>query len=106
MLKTAGNAAAFGLFSATTPIEEDRGKPHRVITSDGVLQIHTGTPERPGPWAFPPGAALVEGSGRLLLTLLIHEIRVRGGAVIQADTDGVFVAATPGGDEIDVAGRS
>jgi len=88
MLKVAANSGAFGLFAATTPVE---GKPpFRVLTADGVVTVRQGTPERPGPWAFPPSAALVEGAGRLLLTLLVHEVRVRSGVAVQADTDGCF----------------
>jgi hypothetical protein len=43
----------------------------------------------------------VEGAGRLLLTLLIHEVRVRGGMLAQVDTDGGFIVATPDGGPID-----
>jgi hypothetical protein len=97
MLKVASVAGAFGLFSATVPVDDaERGTRHRVTTSDGIVTVDK-APERPGPWAFPPGAALVEGAGRLLLTLLMHEVRIRGGVVVQADTDGCFIAATRNG---------
>ena len=102
LLKVASVAGAFGMFSATTPIEEGAGKPHKVITSDGIAVATSGTPERPGPFAFPPAAALVEGAGRLLLTLVLHEVRTRGGTFAQADTDGTFIVATPDGGEIEV----
>ncbi len=93
MLKVASVAGVFGMFSATTPIADVKpGMSHRVITADGVITVDQGTPERPGPWAFPPAAALVEGSGRLLLTLLMHEVRRRGGSMVQVDTDGGFIA--------------
>jgi hypothetical protein len=106
MLKVASVAGAFGMFAATTPIEGKRGTPHRVLTSDGPVTLTTGTPERPGPWAFPPAAALVEGAGRLLLTLLLHEVRIRGGTTSQVDTDGGFIVATPQGGLLDLAGSS
>ena len=100
MLKVAANAAAFGLFSATTPITAKPGTKHRVITSEGTLTLEEGTPERPGAWSFPPAAALVEGAGRLLLTLLLHEVRIRGGSFVQFDTDGGFILATPKGGDV------
>ena len=102
VLKTAAVAAAFGMFIATT-VRPDHvaGTPHRVITSDGIRTTDRGRAERPGPWAFPPAAALVQGAGRLLLTLLMHEARVRGGAFMQVDTDGGFIFATPEGGQSD-----
>ena len=104
MLKVASVAGAFGMFSASTPLDVKPGTRHRVITSDGAVTLRHGTPERPGPWAFPPAAALVEGAGRLLLTLLVHEARVRGGQVVQADTDGAFIVATADGGLLDEEG--
>lgn len=101
MLKVASVAGAFGMFSASTPLDVKPGTRHRVITSDGILALDRGTPERPGPWAFPPAAALVEGAGRLLLTLFMHEVRVRAGALMQVDTDGGFIVATPDGSLLD-----
>jgi len=101
MLKVASVAGAFGMFCASTPLDVKPGTRHRVITADGIVTLDRGTPERPGPWAFPPAAALVEGAGRLLLTLLVHEARVRGGIAAQIDTDGGFIVATAEGGLID-----
>jgi hypothetical protein len=94
-LKIASVAGAFGMFAATIPRDDVKpGTPFRVLTSDGVVTVRTGTAERPGPWAFPAAAALVEGAGRLLLTLMMHEVRRRGGVLAQVDTDGGFIVAT------------
>jgi hypothetical protein len=64
LLKTASVASAFGMFMATTlrPEFTPGTAHHRVITSEGVVTLNEGRAERPGPWAFPPGAALVEGA--------------------------------------------
>ena len=98
MLKIASVAGAFGLHIATTVrVDVEPGTPHRVLTADGIVTLREGRAERPGPWAFPPAAAIVEGIGRLLLTLLIHEVRGRGGSFVQFDTDGGFILATPEG---------
>jgi hypothetical protein len=106
MLKVASVAGAFGMFAATIPRSDAKpGTRHRVITADGVATLDHGTAERPGPWAFPPPAALVEGAGRLLLTLLMHEVRALGGDMVQVDTDGGFIVATPEGGFIDQDGR-
>jgi hypothetical protein len=102
MLKVASVAGAFGMFAATTPVEAKAGTTHRVLTADGPVTLTVGTPERPGPWAFPPAAALVEGAGRLLLALLMHEVRIRGGTLAQVDTDGGFIVATPDGGPLDL----
>jgi hypothetical protein len=107
MLKVASLAAVFGMFAASTPRSDAKpGTPHRIITSDGIITVTTGTPERPGPFAFPPAAALVEGAGRLMLTLFMHEVRVRGGVIPQVDTDGGFIIATPEGGAIDDEDRA
>ncbi len=101
LLKIASVAGAFGMFSATVPRDDvPPGSTWRLITSDGIRSTDRGTPERPGPWAFPPAAALVEGAGRLLVTPLMHEVRLRGGAMVQVDTDGGFIVATPSGGQI------
>ena len=102
MLKVAANAGAFGMFSATTARDDVKpGTAHRLYTSDGIVSVRESTAERPGPWAFPLAAALVEGGGRLLLSLLLHEVRGRGGTAVQVDTDGGFIIATPNGSRID-----
>jgi hypothetical protein len=107
VLKIASVAGAFGMFAATVPLSHPKpGTPHRVVIADGIITLDHETPERPGAWAFPPGAALVEGTGRLLLTLLMHEVRIRGGAMVQVDTDGGFIAATCEGELIDVEGEA
>ncbi len=92
MLKVACASCAFGMYIASHPDPglSDRG----IITSRGVLKAEKGTPERPGAWAFPPAGALVQGAGRLLLTLVLHEVRLRGGHPVQVDTDGAFIQAT------------
>ena len=101
MLKIASVAGAFGMSMATTVRQHIKpGAAHRVITSDGIITLREGQAERPGSWAFPPAAALVEGAGRLLLTLLLHEVRIRGGSFVQFDTDGGFILATPDGGEV------
>src|SRR5439155_1922093 len=69
LLKIASVAGAFGMFSATVPRDDaPKGSRWRVVSADGVRTLDEGKPERPGPWAFPPAAPLVEGAGRLLLT--------------------------------------
>ena len=107
MLKVASVAGAFGMFSATVPRDDaSPGDRWKVIAADGIKTIDKGHPERPGPWAFPPAAALVEGSGRLLLTLLMHEVRRRCGVLTQADTDGGFIVSTPEGGPIEIEGTT
>jgi hypothetical protein len=101
MLKVAANSGAFGLWIASTTRDDvQSGTAHRVITSEGVLTLHEGRAEQPGPWAFPQ--PLVEGAGRLLSKLLLHEVRVRGGVMVQVDTDGGFIVATPDGGRVDL----
>jgi hypothetical protein len=107
MLKVASLAAVFGMYAASTPRSDAKpGTPHQIIAADGMITVTAATPERPGPYAFPPGAALVEGAGRLTLTLLMHEVRVRGGEMPQVDTDGGFILATPEGGPVDDEDRA
>ncbi len=98
MLKIASVSAAFGMYLASYP-DASLGLPHQVITSDGLVTLNEGTPERAGAWAFPPAGALAEGFGRLLLTLVLHEARVRGVSPVGADTDGAFLSALRRGEQ-------
>ena len=56
--------------------------------------------EKPGPWCFPPMAALMAAGGRCLLVMVETEVRARGGVIAQRDTDGALIVASPHGGQI------
>ena len=64
-------------------------------------------PESPGPFTFPPVAALIPAGARLTLALLEHLVREAGGELAACDTDGALIVASrsagllacPGGAE-------
>jgi len=58
--------------------------------------IGTGS-ERPGPWCFPPMAAVMAAGSRCLLAMVEARVRNIGGVVAQRDTDGVLIVAAPEG---------
>jgi hypothetical protein len=59
--------------------------------------------ERPGPLCFPPLASTVASGCRCLLALVDHEFDRLGGSAPYKDTDGLIVAAHPGGNDGQVA---
>jgi hypothetical protein len=59
--------------------------------------------ERPGPLCFPPLASTVASGCRCLLALVDEEFGRLGGVAPYKDTDGLIVAAHPGGNDGQVA---
>lgn len=114
-LKLFANSGSYGIFS------EFVAKPH-AETDRRVIDVTTGadsfessqtTTEEPGAWCFPPIAATITGSARLMLALLERAVVDAGGWWVFCDTDSMAVIVDdagslipcPGGPNRDVSGR-
>ena len=97
-LKLLANTISYGLparFDA-----EPRSKPINVEVAWPDREpepAKTKRPERPGPFTFPPVAALVPAGARLTLALLEHFVREAGGELAACDTDGALIVASRSG---------
>lgn len=110
-LKGIAVAASSGL-PAQVLDDEPSSKPKPTLAWDPLnpdnaepTLVSTEIVERPGTWYFPPVAAGVTASARLLLHLCRGAFEAEGGTVAYWDTDSLFVVTTPfGGETIPLSG--
>jgi hypothetical protein len=78
---------------------EQRAEPEsvRVFSGENSFETTSSVVEPPGPWYFPPFAALITAAGRLLLALLECCVRERGGSYMLCDTDSLMIVASEHG---------
>lgn len=114
-LKIFANTGAYGIFiEANLPLVPPN-EPERVLVfGHGTPFEHETTHfETPGPYFFPPMAALITAGARLMLALVERLVLDRGGALVFCDTDSAAIVATqsggllpcPGGQQRTVDGR-
>jgi hypothetical protein len=106
-LKVLANSTSYGI--AAEFVRQEVPNPVTVIVRSGDTEFTntTGTPEEPGPFCFPPLAAVITGAARLMLAVLEREVTNRGGSYVFCDTDSMAIVADksgalhlcPGGDE-------
>jgi len=97
---------------AGLPIQINDDEPTVGERSQRVFDFRTGEPEewgvhvmeKPGDWYFPPLAAAITATARLLLHLVIEMVRVAGGTVAYWDTDSVLIVALPEGGLVPAPG--
>jgi len=100
-LKTLGNSGSYGLFVEV--ISEGHASPTAVKVCSGEVAFDSPSlsiVERPGPWYFPPLAALITAGGRLLLTMLECSVRDLGGTYLFCDTDSLCIVASMRGGSV------
>ena len=83
LLHAVANSLVWG-----NPCRFDPLVPQRKGTDPGVFKSNG---EKPGPYCFPPVAAVVSAGPRLLLSILKRAVDERGGHVVYRDTDSSFV---------------
>ncbi len=111
-LKILANAGSYGLFVEVNPervgIDAKTGKPARaklrVFAGERVFETTSEVVERPGPWYFPPFAALITAAGRLLLTLLERTVTDASGTYLLCDTDSMGIIASEHGELVPCVG--
>jgi len=87
------------------PIQVNDDEPTKGLRPQQAFDPKTGEPtmlgvevlETPGDWYWPPLAAAVTTTARLLLHLVIEMLHTAGGVVAYWDTDSVLVVALPEG---------
>ena len=97
-LKIIANSGAYGLFVQL----DERPERAKLDVFSGVHYHHQSIKEleAPGPWYFPPLAALITSGGRLLLAMAEKCVTNAGGTWLFCDTDSIAVVASKTDKEI------
>lgn len=96
-LKIVANSTSYGIW-----VEIDIEDGERPVTAYGTETRRAIIPhgEKPGRYYFPPLAALITSAGRLMLSLLEGEIRLRGGLSAFCDTDSLAIVSSEKGGAV------
>ena len=96
-LKTVANAGSYGIFAQMDRKELPAGKRAEVelwgIAGEPFTN-RVATPEEPGPYCFPPLAALITAAAKLMLALLESVVTARGGSYVFCDTDSMAIVSS------------
>src|SRR2546425_743507 len=105
-LKILANAGAYGIWAELNKVRYGRNNAKRLHIYSGEFErVDSVTEiERPGPWYFPPVAALITAGGRLLLALLERMVTAAGGTYMATDTDAMSIVSTEKGGLVPCAG--
>jgi hypothetical protein len=99
-LKVLANSGSYGIFAEMNR-EDLPAKQRETVTVYGLdepFAAQTAAPEEPGPFCFPPIAALIPAAARLMLALLERCVTDADGSYAFCDTDSMaFVATESGG---------
>jgi DNA polymerase type B, organellar and viral len=108
LLKILANAGAYGIWAELNKESSGRNdlKQFHVYCGGQEFTETTSSFEKPGPWYFPPVAALITGAGRLLLALLERMVTDLGGTYLMTDTDSMAIVSTEKGGLVPCAGGS
>jgi len=97
-LKIFGSATSYGILAEY--VRHERHDPVAVTVhgdGDQPFAVKTMTPEEPGPFCFPPLAAVITAEARLMVGLLERCVRDAGGGYVFCDTDSMGIVADPSG---------
>lgn len=111
-LKIMANAGSYGVFVETNveelPDEGENSSREMDLwasnKNEGSHLLTTTSPETPGPFSFPPLAAMITAGSRLLLALIQYEVQKRNGAYAFCDTDSLAVVSHPEGGTFSIHG--
>ena len=98
-LKVLANSGSYGIYAEMNR-QELPGRQQADVTVFGAgdpFTCKTKAPEMPGPFCFPPIAALIPAAARLMLALLERCVRDADGAHAFCDTDSMAIVATETG---------
>ncbi|MDP9365600.1 MAG: DNA polymerase, partial [Chloroflexota bacterium] len=99
-LKVLANSGAYGIFVESNPEELPAGESAPVAVygpDDSPFAARAQRPETPGPFSFPPVAALITAGARLVLALVERLVTDAGGVHAFCDTDSMAIVATEAG---------
>jgi hypothetical protein len=101
-LKTTGNGTAYGIWAELNRVEQPRGRKLPVIVhGQPTFECETAYPERPGPYYFPPVAALIASGARLMLATLETLVTDADGTYAFCDTDSMAIVSSEHGGSLD-----
>src|SRR5579884_3984986 len=94
-LKILANAGCYGIYAEVNRVLSSKNDRKKIgIFSGDERGTETScTVETPGPWYFPPVAALITAGGRLLLAILERMVADAGGTYLMCDTDSMAIVA-------------
>jgi hypothetical protein len=98
-LKVIANASSYGILAQRDPSDLP-GRETAAVEVYGALGTFataTAKPERPGPYFFPPIAALITSAARCILAMLERCVTGAGGTYAMEDTDSMAIVATRDG---------
>ena len=92
-LKVLASATSYGVLAEFQRHEVNDPVDVLVYADGDPFTTKTVTPEDPGPYCFPPLAAMITGGARLMLALLEREVVLAGGDYMFCDTDSMGIVA-------------
>ncbi len=104
-LKVLANAASYGIYAEMIQEESDTKVNVTCHGLDaGPFECRVAHPDKTGEYCFPPFASLITGAARLMLAVLEHSVRKKGGTYAMEDTDSMAIVTTKRGGLIPCAG--
>ena len=112
-LKVLANAGSYGIFAQFDRADLAPGTGPDILVEDGApgdptedssYRLTTDHPETPGPYAFPPIAAVITGGARLMLAMLERCVTDARGIWVFGDTDSMAIVTTKKGGLIECPG--
>jgi hypothetical protein len=101
-LKTLANGTSYGIWAEMNRVEQPgRRKLPVVVHGHRTFACETAHPEKPGPYYFPPIAALIASGARLMLGMLETHATRAGGTYAFCDTDSSAIVSSEHGGSLD-----
>lgn len=99
IFKIVANSGGFGILAELNANREPKDTPATVTVYGrrDTFRCSTTAPEDPGPFCFPPLAAMTTAGARLMLALLERAVTDLGGTFAFCDTDSMAIIATEQG---------
>jgi hypothetical protein len=94
----------YGFFVELNPEIQTTDVPLTVFSGEKTLHDVSDVIEKPGPWFFPPLAALITSGGRLLLAMAEACVEEKRGTYLFCDTDSLAIVASKKGGSLRVPG--
>mgnify|MGYP006281429247 CR=1 FL=1 len=97
-LKILANSGSYGIFAEINrQTAGEKKKKVQVVAPMATFPEEVDRPEEPGPYFFPPLAALTTAAARLMLAMLERAVTDLGGSYAFCDTDSMAIVATEAG---------
>jgi uncharacterized protein (DUF2147 family) len=104
-LKICANATSYGMYFELTPQKLFNPVEVKVFSGQHSEELTVSSVERPGPFYFPPIAALITGGAHLMLALIQRCIEDKGGHYLFCDTDSMCIVASENGGRVRCPGE-